>query len=138
MPSPRAVASVLPASNSLRASASLPRHAASISDAYFSGAMPVACVIASVSAINDEAASKFPAWTCRHARYVAALASTLSAPVSRATRTPRVASTDQSSSSQRSWDRRHASQSQRTSPAVEASTPRNAPSAVRSGGTPAE
>ena len=47
---------------------------------------------------------------------MAAIGSTLSAPVSRATRTPRVASSCQSSSSQRSWARRHASQSQRTSP----------------------
>ena len=55
--------------------------------------------------------------------------SRLSAPVSRATRTPRVASTCQSSSSQRSWARRHASHSQRTSPAVKPSTSRNASSA---------
>ena len=58
MPSPLSVASSLPVSNSSSASASLPRHAASISDAYFSGAMPVACVIASASSISDEAAPK--------------------------------------------------------------------------------
>ena len=61
MPSPLAVASSLAASNSSTAAASLPRHAAIISDAYFSGAMPVACVIASASAISAEAAPNSPA-----------------------------------------------------------------------------
>ena len=61
MPSPLAVASRLPASNSSRASASLPRHAASISDANFSGAMPVASMIASASSISDDAAPNAPA-----------------------------------------------------------------------------
>ena len=46
MPSPLAVASELPVLDRL-ASRLLPRHAASISAAYFSGAMPVARVIAS-------------------------------------------------------------------------------------------
>ena len=54
------------------ASASWPRQAASISVAYFSGAISVACVIASASSISDEAASKAPAWTWRAARYVTA------------------------------------------------------------------
>jgi hypothetical protein len=61
MPSPLAVASSLAASISSRPSASSPRHAARISDAYFSGAMPVAWVIASASSISAEAAPKSPA-----------------------------------------------------------------------------
>ena len=61
MPSPLAVASSFAALISSRLSASLPRHAAIISDAYFSGAMPVAFVIASASAISDEAVPNSPA-----------------------------------------------------------------------------
>ena len=61
MPSPLAVASDRRGSNSSRASASLPRHAASISDANLSGAMPVAWMIASLSSIRDEAAPNAPA-----------------------------------------------------------------------------
>ena len=60
--------------------------------------------------------------------------SRLSAPVSRATRTPRVASTCQSSSSQRSCARRHASHSQRRS-APPPSGSSNARSACESGAT---
>ena len=62
-PSPLAVASILPASIMARASASWPRHAASMNVAYLSGAISVACVIASASSISDEAASKAPACT---------------------------------------------------------------------------
>ena len=62
--------------------------------------------------------------------------SRLSAPVSRATRTPRVASTCQSSSSQRSCARRHASHSQRRS-APPPSGSANARSACESGATDA-
>jgi hypothetical protein len=134
MPSPLAVPSSLAASISSSASASLPRHAAIVSDAYFSGAMPVACVIASASAISDEAAPSSPAWTCRAARYVAAIGSTLSAPASLARRSPLVESTYQSSSSQRSWARRHPSHSQRKSRSVRPSTSPSASSALRSGG----
>jgi hypothetical protein len=39
----------------------LPRHAASISDANFSGAMSVASTIASASSISDDAAPNAPA-----------------------------------------------------------------------------
>jgi len=46
---------------SFSASASLRRHAASIRDAYFSGAMPVAWRIASASSISDDAAPNAPA-----------------------------------------------------------------------------
>ena len=60
--------------------------------------------------------------------------SRLSAPVSRATRTPRVASTCQSSSSQRSCARRHASHSQRRSSPPPSGSP-NARSACESGAT---
>ena len=58
---------------------------------------------------------RLPEWTWNAARKLAMPGSRVSAPVSRATRTPRLASACQSSSSQRSWARRHASQSQRTS-----------------------
>ena len=72
--------------------ASSPRHAASISDPYCSGAMPVACAIASASSISAAAAANCPAQMCSAARYVAAIGSTLSAPASRATPSARVAS----------------------------------------------
>ena len=63
MPSPLAVASILPASIMARVSASRPRHAANMNYAYLSGAISVACVIASASSISDEAAPKAPACT---------------------------------------------------------------------------
>ena len=61
MPSPLASPSSLVAAISSSPSASLPRHAAIISDAYLNGAMPVAWVIASASAIKAEAAPNSPA-----------------------------------------------------------------------------
>ena len=62
-PSPLAVAEILPASIIATVSASRPRHAANVNFAYLSGAISVACEIASASSISDEAAPKAPAWT---------------------------------------------------------------------------
>src|SRR5204862_438581 len=83
---PVAIPSRAMASKYATPSASWPRHAVSQMRAYFTAAVPVARMIASVSSISDDAASNAPACTCRAARYVAAVGSILSAPVSRATR----------------------------------------------------
>jgi hypothetical protein len=142
LPSPLAVASRTRASIACSAGASSPRQAASVSEAYLTGAFPVASMIAPASSISAAAAANSPAFRCTLARFSSTMGRTLSAPASRASETARVASSCRVSSSHRSAATMMACQTQgwvpRSTPSsLRPASRRNACSARRSGGTPA-
>ena len=101
VPWPPAVASSMVASISSEASASCPRSAASTSAPYGPTRVPVASLTASASAISSAAVAKSPPSATACPSTLTLTARTSSAPESRASSTPRVATARHVSKSHR-------------------------------------